>query len=120
MAHKVCHVEFVSNNLAESKEFYSKLFGWQMIPMESNYLLWTTGKEGEGGGIREEKVEDCGPDSNRTLVYIEVEDIEEKLATITGLGGRQVMPKTKISDEHGFFALFKDPQGTMMGLWSKG
>ena len=33
-------------------------------------------------------------------------------------GGKVAVPKTKISDEHGFFAIFIDSEGNKVGLHS--
>ena len=41
------------------------------------------------------------------------------LAKIEDKGGQIINNKTKISDEHGYYALFKDTCGNYMGLWSK-
>ena len=69
-----------------------------------------------GGGFR---VEEKGPDMQKTLIYIHVENIDQSMEQIMANGGTQVMPKTKISDEHGSFALFLDPSGTCVGIWSQ-
>lgn len=116
MGDKVCHIEFLAGNLAAAGEFYSNVFGWEITPMGDNYALWAAGDESLGGGL---SLGDEGSGGQRTVVYIKVDDIEAKLAQITGAGGETVVPKTKISEEHGFFALFKDPSGTIVGLWGK-
>ncbi len=120
MQHCVCHVEFASNNLAETGKFFQQLFGWQLIPMGEEYTLWTPdGDNALYGGFTLKGQAECGPDASRTLVYIAVEDIEAKCRLIESLGGQILVPKTKISDEHGCFAHFRDPQGTIIGLWSQ-
>ena len=53
------------------------------------------------------------------MAFIEVEDIEATLAKVETAGGAVITPKSKISDEHGYFATFKDPQGIDWSLWSK-
>jgi len=116
MGDKVCHIEFVAGDLAAAGEFYSNVFGWKITPMGDNYALWCAGDENVGGGFT---LEDESSGGQRTVAYIKVDDIEAKLTQITGAGGELVVPKTKISDEHGFFALFKDHSGTIVGLWGK-
>ena len=118
MANPICHVEFVSANLGETSAFYEQAFGWQTTPMGEEYSLWHPGGEAMGGGFTLRKPEDV-KDAQRTIAYIEVEDIEATLATIEEHGGKTVYPKTRISDEHGFFAMFTDPHGSLVGLWSK-
>lgn len=59
------------------------------------------------------------PTTDGVTIYIEVEDIEAKLKEIEATGGKIQKEKTKISDEFGFYALFFDPSGNSIGLWSK-
>ena len=54
-----------------------------------------------------------------TLVYIETDDIDGMLLKINGGGGTTETPKTLISENAGYFALFKDPDNNLLGLWSK-
>ncbi|MCB1216767.1 VOC family protein [bacterium] len=116
MIHKICHVEIVSHDLEGTKDFYSKVFNWQCSDMMPNYGGWVPGEGELGGGFR---VEEKGPDMQKTLIYIHVENIDQSMEQIMANGGTQVMPKTKISDEHGSFALFLDPSGTCVGIWSQ-
>jgi predicted enzyme related to lactoylglutathione lyase len=48
-----------------------------------------------------------------------VKDIEKKLREIEHAGGKIIKEKTGISPEFGFYALFNDPCGSLMGLWSR-
>lgn len=113
MINKFCHIEIFSQNVDESADFYGKLFGWKTTPMMPQYMLYD-GAGGVGGGFSTELAAD-----NRFCLYIAVEDIEAKLKEIEAAGGKTITPKTKISDEHGFMALFTDPHGTTLGLWSQ-
>ena len=115
MSNTVCHIEFVTSEFKEAGELFSKLFGWKTSPSGDNYVVWQ-GDDPLGGGFSSEFGPQQGPG---TLVYIKVEDIEATLQDVTDNGGAVVQPKTKISDEHGNFALFSDPCGTVVGLWSR-
>ena len=118
MDNTICYIEFMSNNLGQTSEFFNKLFGWKMTPSGDNYVIWDPGTGAEGG-FQLEPLDKCGPEANRTIAYVQVDDIEAKCKQVENLGGTVVVPKTKISDEYGFFALFRDPQGTLVGLWNK-
>ncbi len=48
----------------------------------------------------------------------ELSDIDATLARVSEMGGRTLVPKTRISEEHGHFALFLDNVGNRLGLWS--
>ena len=117
MIHKICHIELVSHDLSGTKDFYSKVFNWQCHDLMENYGGWVPGEGELGGGFRVEEKSD--KPIQTTLLYIQVENIDDKLKEITAAGGTQIMPKTKISDEHGSFALFMDPSGTTVGIWSQ-
>jgi len=118
MGNKICHVEFSCKSTKETAEWFGKLFGWKLDHMMDTYTLFQTEEGGLGGGFRAFE-EGEGPGSATMRVYIEVDDIEAKLKEIEGAGGTTVMGKTPISPEHGFFALFNDPDGVGYGLWSK-
>lgn len=83
---------------------------------ESNpeYIMFTT-PDNEGGGF----TPSSRPVQDGVLLYIEVEDIEKKLKEIEDAGGKKTKEKTGISPEFGFYALFNDPCGSLIGLWSK-
>jgi len=53
------------------------------------------------------------------MLYISTESIEKTLSLIEKYGGKTILKKTKISDEHGFFAKFEDSFGNILGLWSR-
>jgi len=103
----VCHIEFSTNDLAASREFYEEIFGWtfQLLPGMENYALFST-----PDGV----ATDTGP-----IVHLEVADIEATLGKIMDKGGQTVLPKTKISDEFGYYAVFLDNVGNRFGLWSR-
>jgi len=116
MANELCYVEFYSSDFKGTGKFFSDVFGWQTTPSMNNYLSWSAGDSPLGGGFSSEGVDKQGP---HTLAYIHVEDIEAALKAVNEHGGGTVLPKTKISDEYGFFAIFTEPGGTAVGLWSK-
>ena len=115
----VCHIELHTNDQAASRTFYETLFGWSFksIPGFETYAMFST-PGGLGGGI------DSGPNAEPPsevgpILHIETDDIEATLSQIEAGGGKTLLPKTQISDEFGFFALFLDNVGNRLGLWSK-
>jgi uncharacterized protein len=50
------------------------------------------------------------------MVTIDVDDIDEALATVEKLGGKTVMGRQAIGDM-GFTGYFYDPEGNIVGLW---
>lgn len=118
MGNKICHIELGCKRTKATGEWFSKLFGWSLDHMMDDYTLFQTEEGGLGGGFRAFR-EGEGPPSATVRIYIEVDDIDQKLGEIEAAGGKTDMPKTPISPEHGFFALFSDPDGVGYGLWSK-
>jgi predicted enzyme related to lactoylglutathione lyase len=112
--HGFTHIEIPTTDAQKSKVFYRKIFGWKMNENMPGYVMFSTGDD-EGGGF----TKDTKPSSNGVVLYIEVEDIQKKLAEIAAAGGKKVKDKTGISPEFGFYALFTDPCGNIMGLWSR-
>ncbi|MCD4734027.1 VOC family protein [bacterium] len=109
----ICHFDLPARDSQKSAAFYEKLFGWKLQPMGPYTLV--SPPEGIGGGI--------DPDGTTTILYIEVESIPAKLKEIEAAGGAIAVPETKIEtgndENYGKIGLFKDPEGTLMGLWSK-
>lgn len=118
MVNAICHIEFVSNGMKETVKFYSDIFGWKITEFTPEYHMFAPGEGELGGGFRYVDPEGDEREAPRTVVYVSVDDIEKTLARIEAAGGKTIIPKRKISDEHGFFAFFMDPQGTIVGLWS--
>ena len=120
MAHGAfCHVDLATTDLARTRSFYEKIFGWtfQVFPgMESYAMFQTPCGLGGGfdGGPNAEPPSDKGP-----VLHIEVDDIDAALAKIAKAGGKTVAGKTKISDEFGYYAVFLDNVGNRLGLWSQ-
>lgn len=114
-----CHVELSTNDLAASRGFYEAIFGWKVedVPGMDGYALFTT-PDGVGGGLNAGPNADP-PSVHGPILHIEVDDIEKTLGELNSRGGKTLFPKTKISDDFGFFALFLDNVGNRMGLWSK-
>lgn len=110
----VVHVEIPAANVETAAAFYEALFGWkiQRVP-EMNYTMWEDGS-GSGGGFN--PVSDENP-VGQVLVYIHSDDIEADLKKVEKLGGKVLHPKTEIP-QTGWFAVFKDPTGNALALYT--
>jgi len=60
------------------------------------------------------------PSKEGTLIYFtsRTGDIKDELSRIEKAGGKILKPKTKISKDHGFMALFLDTEGNRVALHS--
>lgn len=62
---------------------------------------------------------DYKPTTDGTVVYLNAgDDLQPTLDKIEQSGGEVIVPKTEISPEMGFFALFIDTEGNKLGLHS--
>jgi predicted enzyme related to lactoylglutathione lyase len=100
-------------------DFYRELFGWTTADSgEPSYTLVDTGGgEGAiGGGIGATQSSD---ESGGVTVYMKVvADLQAYLDKAEQLGGQTVLPPTELPGDFGRFALFTDPAGNTLGLWS--
>ena len=110
----VVHVEIPAANVEAAGKFYQDLLGWKLQHDPAlNYTQWEAG-DGTGGGFP--AVSDESP-AGHVLVYIHSDDIETDLKNVEKLGGRVIHPKTEIS-QIGWFGLFQDPTGNVLGLYT--
>jgi predicted enzyme related to lactoylglutathione lyase len=113
--HTFVHIELSADDLQSAAEFYRRVFGWQTQDMpEMNYITFDEGG-GLGGGFN--PTENEGNEAGDVVVYIGTDDIEDSLAEIEAAGGQTVLPKTEIAGM-GWFALFSDPTGNKLGLYT--
>jgi len=111
-----------ADDLKRAQKFYSKTFGWNMMPMpEMQYtMVGTTPSDKEGmpkeyGAINGGMTERGAPVSH-TVVTILVDDIDASLKLIEKNGGKVARKKMPVG-EMGFVAYFKDSEGNVVGLF---
>ena len=111
----IVHVEIPAANVEGTGKFYQELFGWkiQHVP-EMNYTMWEAGDGDEYGGFPEVSAENP---AGQVLVYIDSDDIEADLKKVEKLGGKVLHQKTEIPGM-GWFGVFKDPTGNVLGLYT--
>lgn len=114
MGNSICHIEIMTTDLDRAKRFYSELFGWKISAWKGSldYLLFETGKEPGGGFQRVDKVNP----GDGILLYIQVEEIEKYLNKAKELGGKVLKDNTEIPNV-GWFGLFSDPDGNVVGVF---
>jgi predicted enzyme related to lactoylglutathione lyase len=112
MGAPVTHFEIISRNGEQIKQFYSKLFGWEINsdnPM--NYGLVQPQGRGIGGGVS-----GPGPDGmTHVTFYAEVDDPQATLDQAVSMGASVVLPVTVIPGMV-TYALFNDPDGNRIGI----
>ena len=118
MGQPVAFFEITSPDHERAQKFYAELFGWQVAadPAMGGYGLVDTGAgEGAvGGGIGPGE----GPDGTGVKIYMRVDDLDAYLDRAEKLGGQRLVPPTDLPGDYGRFAIFTDPDGNQVGLWS--
>jgi uncharacterized protein len=121
MVHTIIHFEIPANDVAKLQKFYSDLFGWKItkLPGMEYYSIETVPMDDKGnlqqpgvnGGLYKRDQPQQQP-----LNYIYVESVDEYSKKVAKLGGQIIMQKTEIP-KMGWFALAKDPEGNVFGIF---
>ncbi len=123
MTNSINWVEIPVLNFERAKEFYSRIFDYQMYSetiagCHMGFLPMDQESQGVGGAI----VQGNGytPTSLGAKVYLNGgKDLLTVLNRVNGAGGEILKTKTKINDEVGYFAAFEDTEGNHIYLHSK-
>lgn len=112
MANLVSWFEILGSNPDKLRGFYAKLFDWRFQQMPDpgmDYAMTDKVQTGIGGGVGKALQ---GP--GWTTFYVSVSDVGASLARAEQLGGKVLMPVTKLPS--GEIAVFADPEGHPVGL----
>ncbi len=122
MKNAISCVEIPVVDFEKAKAFYSEILGneLQVMPMGDlvfGFLPYDPTSGGVGGAIV--KGEPYVPNMNGTTAYLNGgDDLNTILNKVDTAGGRVILPKTQISPEFGYMALFLDTEGNKIGLHS--
>lgn len=110
-----CHIIIPSKNLRMSRIFFERVFGWRVEPAPGTNSLDVLPPSGKGISA------ELNPEEEIVVPSIYTTDIEGKLKLIEESGGRRLRGKSPIGDKgaHGYYALFLDPEGNKMCLYSE-
>lgn len=122
MQNLVNWVEIPVNDFNRAKTFYSKVLSLDIHEMEmfgTTMGLFPTDGSNVSGAIV--KGENYAPSDKGVLVYLNGgNDLNTPLAKVEPAGGKVLVPKTQISPEMGYFAIFADCEGNTMAFHSIG
>lgn len=115
----VAWFDITTTNLAQSKEFYSHLFGWQFTSLKGAENLAAEIVSG-GKPIGTLRVAEGKISPFDGVVYIQVKDLPASCAKAKELGGT-IPPgfPFDLSDDRGAIALVIDPAGHPIGMYSR-
>ncbi len=111
-----CWVDFSSNDVAASRDFYSALFGWEAQEAGEEYGGYVTffkdGHQVAGLGGAMDGAD--APDAWTTYLLVAESDASEP--EVVAAGG-QVLAPTMTVGAQGKLAVIADPGGAAIGLW---
>ena len=125
----IVHFEIPADNVERAKNFYEKIFGWQiskfdMADGEAYWIVRTTEVDEKmmpttpgaiNGGMMKRK----NP-GQPFMNYIMVDSIDNMLKIVEKNGGKICLPKQEIGQGMGWIACFQDTEGNLMGLHEMG
>ncbi len=122
LEHAISWFEIPVSDFDRAKKFYSAIYDYempemQMGPNRMGFLLSDMEKGGIGGAIVHG--EGFVPSHEGPKVYLNGgADLNTVLNRVEAAGGKVIHPKTVITEEYGFFAVFTDSENNLMHLHS--
>lgn len=117
--------EIPVNDMQRAIAFYEEVLNLKlernlMGPLDMAWFPWTEDGLGAPGSLVHHQ-DHYKPSVDGILIYLTAHsgDLDNELARVEPAGGRVIQPKTKISDEYGFMALFVDSEGNRLALHSR-
>jgi len=117
----VAWFEIPVTDITRAKTFYDKVLdiGIQVTDFGGVMMgFFPTAGEAAGATGSLVQYESYIPSHEGTLVYFSSEDVQIELDRIEAAGGKIMQPKTQISPEHGYMAVFEDCEGNRVALHS--
>jgi uncharacterized protein len=126
MKNPIEYFEIPADDVDRAKRFYEKIFDWKIEKFEkdSDYWFvmttevgddeWTPKEPGAINGGLVKRDQQGEPPVN----YVTVDAIDKTSALIEKNGGRLIHKKTPMG-EWGWWALFKDTEGNIFGLYEE-
>ena len=122
MANAINWFEIPAANFDRALKFYNRVMSSELVPFDNEarkakMAFFHVGNGEVGGCII--SGEGHKPSADGTLAYLNGgEDLSQPLSKVEKAGGKVVLPKTKISDEVGYIAIFMDPEGNRVAFHS--
>ena len=110
----ICHIIIPSKDYQRSKNFFEKVFGWKVEeqPGASSLDVLPPSRKGPSAELNSEE--------EVVVPSIYTSNIEAKLKLIEEFGGKKLKDRTPVGKEaeYGYYAIFEDPHGNKMCLYS--
>ena len=122
-ANAISWFEIPTTDINRAQRFYEAIFEMSMIPLEtpqiSMRMFPTESPMYVGGALVCNHQFYKSSATDGALIYLNANpDVQIVLDRIEAAGGKIVVPKTQISPEYGYMALFTDTEGNRVALHS--
>lgn len=120
MKNLISIVEIPVSDFSRAVKFYEGVWGVtiQVVEMDGVTMGVIPSEEGTVNVVLA-KGNDYKPTTDGAILYLQAgDDLQPMLNRVKQHGGQISVPKTQISPEMGFFALFMDTEGNKLGLHS--
>jgi len=111
-ATKINYIEFPVSDMAASKAFYTKAFGWTYVDYGPEYASFENAGIDGGFDVSSERT----PNRNGVLVVLVSDDLEASLEKVKSAGAE--ITKGIFSFPGGRRFQFLDPSGNELAVWS--
>ena len=109
-------IDLSTSDAAASREFYSRLFGWQIEvnpdPQYGGYALAKIGGK-DVAGIGPKMMPEA---PTAWSVYVGTSDVAGLTGKVQAAGGTVIAPPMQVGDQ-GSMAVFQDPSGAFISAW---
>ncbi len=120
MANAINWFEIPAKNFDRAVKFYSTVIGGEFAQHEMTGIqmaFFPTEGQAVGGAVC--SGEGYTPSAEGSKIYLNGgNDLSDPLSRVEGAGGKVVLPKTKITDEIGYMAIFIDTEGNQVAFHS--
>jgi predicted enzyme related to lactoylglutathione lyase len=115
---RIAWFDITTSNLAQSKEFYGKLFAWEFTPLQGTDLAVEIVSRGTAIGTL--RVAEGKIGTFNGVVYVQVTDVQASCNQAKELGGT-VAPgfPFNLPNRPGAIGLILDPAGHPVGMYSR-
>ena len=124
MKNAISWFEIPTTDLNRAWQFYEAIFGIKLIPMDTPNLKMRMfpiddPMTGIGGALSYAEGFYKPSATDGPLIYLNANpDVQTVLDKIEAAGGKVIVPKTQISPEYGYMAVFIDTEGNRIALHS--
>ncbi len=110
---KLNYVEFSASNLAETKSFFSSVFGWEFEDFGPEYAAFS-GEGLDGGFFKSEQ--SSSTNNGAALLIFYSNNLEDTITKVKDSGGKIIKPIFSFPGGHRFH--FTEPSGNEFAVWS--